>query len=346
MSFRLTDDQRALQDAVRAFVRDACDGGVRRRAFEGDGFDREFWAGIAALGVTGVGVGSAHGGLGLPLIDLALVAEALGAEAAPGPFLGHALAALMLEKCGSEAQKARYLPALAAGELLGSIALRSHDGDNRDVLYGPLAGLIVAETPDGRLCLIEETQSIVWAERNVVDRTRRFYGASLDLKDAQTLPGADASTLLMDALAVLIAADAFGGASRMLDLTCAHVRQRVQFGAPIGSFQGVKHQLANLAAEIEPARGLYWYAALAFDERPAERSRAASLAKAHLTDRFVQTARIAIELHGGIGYTWEHDLQIWFKRALFDYAYGGTPSVHRRRAMCFDNYPSSGSRTA
>ena len=115
-------------------------------------------------------------------------------------------------------------------------------------------------------------------------------------------------------------------------MSVAYAKEREQFGVTIGHFQALKHQLANMALEIEPARGLYWYAAHAFDHIREEAERAAALAKAHITDRAMQIARDAVEVHGGIGFTWECDVQIWFKRAIFDRAFLGIPSLHRERA--------------
>ena len=137
---------------------------------------------------------------------------------------------------------------------------------------------------------------------------------------------------MRDAGLVLLAADAFGGAQRLLEMAVEYAKTRQQFGVTIGSFQGLKHQLANLAVEIEPARGLYWYAAHAFDHVREESERTAALAKAHLTDVYMQAARDSVEAHGGIGFTWECDVQIYFKRAMFDRAFFGTPATHRERA--------------
>ena len=131
---------------------------------------------------------------------------------------------------------------------------------------------------------------------------------------------------------MLLSADAFGGSSKLVETCVEYAGIREQFGRPIGSFQAVKHLLADLAVRTEPSRGLLWYAAYAFDALPEESERTAALAKAHFTDRYIQTARDAVELHGGIGFTWECDVQIWFKRALFDRAYLGTPDYHRERS--------------
>ena len=130
---------------------------------------------------------------------------------------------------------------------------------------------------------------------------------------------------------VLAAADSFGAASRLIDQCVAYAGTREQFGRKIGEFQAVKHQIARLGTEIEPTRGLYWFAAYAWDHLPEEASHSASLAKAHITDRAVDTARMAVELHGGIGFTWECDVQMWFKRTMFNRAFLGTPEWLRER---------------
>jgi alkylation response protein AidB-like acyl-CoA dehydrogenase len=139
---------------------------------------------------------------------------------------------------------------------------------------------------------------------------------------------------------VLLAADAFGGAACCVDMAAAYALEREQFGTVIGRFQGLKHQRANMAVDVEPARGLYWYAAHAFDAVPADAQRMAALAKAHLGDRYLQAARDATEAHGGIGYTWEYPLHVWLKRAVFDRVYLGAPAEHRRRSAALAGWVS------
>jgi alkylation response protein AidB-like acyl-CoA dehydrogenase len=129
-----------------------------------------------------------------------------------------------------------------------------------------------------------------------------------------------------------LAADAFGGCDRCLKMTRDYSLEREQFGQPIGAFQAYKHQLADLATEIEPAMSLYWYAAHAFDRIPGDASRHAAMAKAHLGELFNRVTFLCTELHGGIGFTWEYDLQLWFRRGLFDKAYLGEAALHRERA--------------
>src|SRR5438132_245830 len=135
-----------------------------------------------------------------------------------------------------------------------------------------------------------------------------------------------------DAGLVLLAADAYGGARRCLDMTLKYALTREQFGQPIGAFQAVKHQLADLAADLDPALSLWWYAAHAYDHIPERAERHAAIAKAHLTDLYDRATRVTTELHGGIGFTWEYDLHLWFRRAVFDRAFLGEATYHRLRA--------------
>ena len=352
MNFDLSEEQELLQETVRQFAANEC-GPTRVRAiFDGpDGHDTELWKGLVELGLGAIAIPDEHGGAGLELLDLALVAEVLGAGAVPGPFLGHSLAGLALHLAGSDAQKKTWLPRLASGEALGTVAFAEGEGRwqpdewtleggsalsgaKAHVPFGAHADLIVVGTRGGGFALVERGARGLAAEAiDGVDRTRRLAQLRFDATPCQALPGpASAAGRVRDAALVLLAADAFGGATRLVDLCVEYAKTRQQFGVTIGSFQGLKHQLANMAVEIEPARGLYWYAAHAFDRVPDESERSAALAKAHLGQVYMQLARDAVEAHGGIGFTWECDVQIYFKRAMFDRAFLGAPAVHRERA--------------
>jgi len=166
-----------------------------------------------------------------------------------------------------------------------------------------------------------------------IDTTRRV--AAVDLAGApatRICSGREAIDRARDAGLVLLAADAYGGARRCLDMTVKYVMTREQFGQPIGTFQAVKHQLADLATDLEPALSLWWYAAHAYDRIQDRAERHAAIAKAHLTDVYDRTVRMTTELHGGIGFTWEYDLHLWFRRALFDRSFLGEARYHRQRA--------------
>ena len=166
-----------------------------------------------------------------------------------------------------------------------------------------------------------------------MDQGRRIDNVHFEGTPCEALPdGVRAGKRMRDVALVLLAADAFGGAERCVEMAVEYAKTREQFGVKIAHFQGLKHQLANMAVEVEPSRGLYWYAAYAMDHVADEAERSAALAKAHITDGFMQVARDTVEAHGGLGFTWECDVQMWFKRAMFDRAFFGAPSVHRSRA--------------
>jgi alkylation response protein AidB-like acyl-CoA dehydrogenase len=352
MDFGLSDEQLLLQDAALQFLGKENDATQLRARFDADeAFDRRLWSGMAELGLAGLLIPEAHGGAGLALLDAALVAETLGRAAAPGPFLGHTLASLALALAGSAEQQQRWLPRLATGDVIATVAFAEPGGgwqpedwrleggaalrgEKQHVLAGAHADLCVVGTAGGGLAVVERERG-GWVVEPFpgVDRTRRLDTLRFDAAPCEALPGAVAAApRVRDAGLVLLAADAFGGASRLVDVTVAYANTREQFGVTISHFQALKHQLANMALEVEPGRALYWYAAHAFDHAPADAPRMAALAKAHLGDRFLQVARDAVEAHGGLGYTWECDVQIWFKRAIFDRTYLGSSAVHRERA--------------
>lgn len=352
MNFLLSEDQIALLQTVSEYANDKCDAGVRRAAFESDsGFDAAFWRGLMELGLGAIAVDADYGGMGLELMDVALAAEALGYAGAPGPFLGHVLAGHAIALAGSEEQKQRWLPRLCSGDVTATVALAEPseryapgdwtaqlsggclDGQKRDVLYPEIADLTVVGVRGGFALVERGAPGQTYAPFEPTDRTRRLSHVTYSGVPAEFMPAAaDECEALMDAAFVLLSADAFGGATRVLNMSVEYAKTREQFGRVIGQFQALRHQLANMAVDIEASRGLYWYAAHAQDIRADDRRRVAALAKAHLADVFMQSARAAIEAHGGIGYAWEHDVQIWLKRAMFDFAYLGAPSRHRDRA--------------
>lgn len=365
MDFDLSDEQRMLQQTVAQFIENECPMSRLRELYDDEvGYDPKLWKGLAELGVAGIHLPEEYGGSGLEVLDLAVVAETLGSLAAPVPLLGHALASLAIAEAGSEAQKKRWLPGLATGDLLGSVALAEAGGAWLPEQWKLAAGAKISGTKDpveaaehadlfvvglegGRLGVVERESAGVEIQRmEGADRTRRigrvgFEGAVCELlEDEGGSPGPTAAgtprsrtaARLRDVGLVLLAADAFGGASKLVAMSVAYAKSREQFGVTIGHFQALKHQLADMAVETEPTRALYWYAAHALDHVPAESERSAAIAKSHVTERYQQVARDAVEAHGGIGFTWEGDVQIWFKRAMFDRVFLGTPRLHQDRA--------------
>ena len=350
MKFELSEEQELLQETIGGFVESECPVTRLREIYDGDEpFDPALWKGMCELGLGGISIPEQYGGAGLAALDLAVVAETLGRGAVPGPFLGHSLAAAAIALGGSDAQRERWLPGLASGDQLGTVAFdengawqpedwqlaggASLSGAKRHVLYGDAADLVVVGTAGGGLAVVENGAGTRAEAFEGVDRTRRLFDLHFDGAAAEPLESGEAAAgRVRDLALVLLAADAFGGASRLVEMSVEYAKNREQFGVTIGHFQALKHQLANMAVDVEPSRALYWFAGHAFDEMPEQSERTAALAKAHLADRFMQTARDAVEVHGGYGFTWECEVQVWFKRAMFDRQFMGAPSVHRERA--------------
>ncbi len=357
MDFGLTEEHRLLQETVRNFVANECPLSRLREIYDSDSdFDETIWKGLLEMGVAGLLIPESYGGAGLEMLDLALVAEVLGAGAVPSPLLGHSLAALALLEGGSDAQKERVLPDLAEGSRIAAIALGEGAGvwDPDDltaqIVDGTLtatkhyvtsadrAALFVVALSEGKLALVDADAAGVKLEPvDSADRTRRSFSVTFNETPAEELAVA-AGRRVRDAALILLAADAFGGGWQLVQFSTEYAKTREQFGQKIGEFQAVKHQLANMAIDIEPARGLFWYAAHAFDHIRDESAQVAAIAKAHLTDRYAQAARDAVEIYGGIGLTWECEIHIWLKRALFDRAYLGTPDVHRERSARLSHF--------
>ena len=357
MDFDLSDEQRLLQETVAGYLENECPLARLRELYNDDtGYDEALWKGLAELGVAGIHLPEAYGGSELEILDLAVVVETVGRAASPVPLISHALASLAIALGGSEEQKKRWLPALASGERLATIAfaeeggawlpnqwaLKGGDaassalsGTKEKVAFAEQADLFVVGAAGGALFVVERDAAGAEVQRvEGADRTRRIGRLELENAAAEVLSagGAAVADRVLDVGLVLLAADSFGGAQTLVQMSVDYAKSREQFGVTIGHFQALKHQLANMAVENEPSRALYWYAAHALDHIQDEAPRTAALAKSHLTDRYLDLAREAVEAHGGIGFTWEGDVQIWFKRAMFNRAFLGTPRLHRERA--------------
>jgi alkylation response protein AidB-like acyl-CoA dehydrogenase len=356
MDFGLSEDQLLLKETLKRFLAERCPTTRVREIMENDsGHDGALWKDLCELGVAGVTIPAAYGGLEHELLDLALVAEELGYAATPGPFLGNAMATVALVEGGDAALRERWLPVIASGDAIATIAFgeegsewdpakfqtRAHDGKltGRKPLVpsAQFADVLVvaAVDQDGPgLWLVERgAKGMDVQGLTVNDMTRRLDSVSFENTPAVELSeGRTAIGRAFDAGLILLAADAYGGSKRCLEMTRDYALQREQFGKPIGAFQAVKHQLADMATELEPALSLVWYSAHAFDRIRDQSSRHAAIVKAHLSDIYDHITRAATELHGGIGFTWEFDLHLWFRRAIFDRSFLGDANYHRARA--------------
>jgi len=355
MDFGLSEEQQILQETVRSLLDDVCPPTHLRKIFDaGEGHDSALWNNLAEIGLTGLMVPEEFGGAGLEVLDLALATEVIGRAALPGPFLGHSLACAALCAGGTDDQKRAWLPGLADGRVIGTVAL-CEDGDvwlsegwttqcKSESLQGSkvfvsnanVANLLVVGCAGDEVALVDLTaESPEVQSQNGIDRTRPIFRIDFDGVPCQPLAnGAAANARMRDIGHVMLAADAFGAATRLIDMSVEYAKTREQFGQTIGQFQAVKHQLARLGTDVEPTRALFWYAAHAVDHLGDEGERAAAMAKAHIVERAVEVGRAAVELHGGLGFTWECDVHMWLKRAMFDRSFLGSPD--RLRERCAD----------
>ena len=354
MNFDLSDEQRLLEETVDKFLGSECPMSRVRELFDSEeGYDQAVWHGLGEMGVLGLHLPEDMGGADLEMLELAVVAEVIGRHATPGPFFEHVLASMAIDRAGSQAQRERWLPRLASGETRASFAVAESgaadarwrpeqwqladasrlSGEKHFVPHARGANLFVVGLRGGGFGVVESGAAGLGISRlKGLDRTRRLDCIRFEETPCEALPGgAEVASQVLDAGLVLLAADAHGGGMACVDASVEYAKTREQFGVRIGSFQALKHQLADMAVEIHPTRGLVWFAAHAFDHLPEDAPAAAANAKAHLTERFVEIARRTVEAHGGIGYTWECDVQFWFKRSLFDWAMLGEPNLQRRR---------------
>lgn len=361
MNFDLTPEQRAIQETVAAFFAQTS---PIARVLDEDGrpaLEAELWRGLSALGALSTIVPEEYGGAGLGVLDLALIMEAAGRHVVPAPLFEHTLATYAVVVGGSAAQKNKWLPVLASGEKRATIAFAEGDngwlpaqwklpasakidGEKRFVAHAADADLFVVGLAGGRLALVEAGPAVSVCLLASFDITRTLFDVAFTDAPAQMLQD-HAADRVRDAGLALLAAEAYGGALRCVEMASAHVKERRQFGQAIANFQAVKHQVADMALEVMPSIGLYWRAAHAVDCDPARAPLAAALAKAHITDVYARSARRLIELLGGIGYTWEFGAHLWLKRSIFDRTVLGLPALHYERAADLAGWASDRVRT-
>jgi len=347
MDFAFSDDQRAIQEAARDFLTDAANPDVIRAAVEGaTGFDESLWQALAGdMGFAGLRVPQAYGGLGLGAVEMALVLEETGRVLAPVPFFETAVLCVeAVLAAGSENQKAALLPRLASGTrgAFGGTAARPTLGHGRltgtadFVTFAHVAELIVVATSDNSLIAVEaDAPGVTIQPLPSLDRTRRFAHVAFDCAVTPDMvlgqPGGAVAAIerVLTIGAGLLSAEQTGGAQYSLDATVEYAQQRAQFGRLIGSFQAYKHILADMMLLIEASRSAAYYAAAAIDEDGDELAEACHVARAYVSDAYRSVTGDAIQLHGGIGFTWEHHAHLYFKRARATSSWLGSAEAHR-----------------
>ena len=325
MEFANTEEQAMIAETAQSFFRENATSERTRAAMDNDGIDRDLWQAFCQeLGLGGILIPEEHGGAGLGHVELAIVAEAAGAQIVALPLLNLAICSAMITAGGSEDQKKNWLPKLGSGEVIGAAAGNdtvTYDGDKLSgsfelIPHGGIADMFILAHPDQAWVIEKATPGLSVKTSTTMDQTRPLATVTLD--NVQGEPLADSATTIAASQAaawICLAAEALGGAQACLSRTIEYAQERVQFGRAIGSFQAYKHRLADMMIEIEQARSAVYWAACAQDEQTDDPQLALHAAKSFCADTFFKCASDMIQLHGGIGFTWEHDAHLFFKRA-------------------------------
>jgi acyl-CoA dehydrogenase len=343
MNFEFSPEQAQLRDQVRRFLEDKCGSAAVRAILEGsEPYDRALWKGLAEMGLLGINIPEEHGGLGLGYLELCVVAEELGRALAPVPFSSSVyLATEFLLAAGSEAQKAAWLPKLAAGEAIGTFAITEGIGQatpktvRAQVTGGKLTGVklpvadgdvadfavVAAQGPEGlSLFLVDLAGAgVTRTPVETLDPTRSHARIAFSGAAAEPLGAPGEAWAIIEAVfdkaAVLTAFEQVGGADKALYLARDYALDRMAFGRPIGSFQAIKHMLADMYVSATLARSNCYYGAWALSTGSAELPEAAATARVSATQAFQHCARNDIQVHGGMGFTWAFDCHLYYRRS-------------------------------
>jgi alkylation response protein AidB-like acyl-CoA dehydrogenase len=359
MYFDLNDEQQAIKTTAREFLAARYKPERIRALIDSEhGFEQSDWEEMAELGWPGLALPEEWGGQGLGIVELAVLFEEMGYALAPSPLLSNTVVGLALARGGSDEQCQRFLRPLASGELRGAPALLdagSHappgvfemeaegdgeavvlDGEKTLVMDAGAADFLLVATADGRRHLVQRgAEGVTVAPQPSIDPTRRLYSVRFDsvrVAPENTMPavGEDYLSVFLRGC-VALAAESTGVAQRALEMAVEYAKDRRQFGRPIGAYQAVSHRCAQMLLETENARSAAYGAAWAADAAPEELSRAASVAKAYASDAGWRVPDASIQVHGGIGFTWEHDLHFFLKRGRANASTFGDAKWHRDR---------------
>jgi alkylation response protein AidB-like acyl-CoA dehydrogenase len=371
MRFSFTDEQREFRSVVRRFLEDKSPTAEVRRLMETDiGHDPEVWRSLTQdLGLTAIHVPEVYGGQGFGISELAITVEEMGRALLCAPyFASTVLATTAILRAGTDAQKRALLPDIAAGQTIAALAFTEEngrwdpggvaatatrveekhrlDGVKSFVLDGHTADVIVvlarrpgSKDADGLSFFTVRGDAAGLQRRHLetMDQTRKLARLTFSGVEAELLgeEGAAVGPLqaTLDVAAICLANEMVGGAERLRESAVTFANMRVQFGRPIASFQSLKHKAADMLLDVELAKSAAYYAAAAADEGDDELPALASLAKAAASEAYMQTAIHTVQIHGGIGFTWDNDTHLWFKRAKSSEVFLGGPAYHRERLM-------------
>ncbi len=364
MNFAFTDEQEELRKTVRSFLENkSSEEAVRELMETEDGYDAAVWSQMGEqMGLQGLSIPEEFGGSGYGFVELGIVLEEMGRALLCAPFFSTAvLAANTLLQSGDEAAKAKYLPGIASGETIATLAYTEPSGKWDEsgitmeataagdgytlsgtksfVLDGHIASLIIVAAKTGAgtslFAVDGDAAGLTKTSLSTMDQTRKQ--AKLDFSNTPATligeegKGWDTLDTVLDLAAVALAAEEVGGAQKVLEMAVEYAKVRVQFGRPIGSFQAIKHKCADMLLEVESAKSAAYYGMWCASEMNDELASTASLAKAYCSEAYFHAAAENIQIHGGIGFTWEHPAHLYFKRAKSSELLFGDPTYHREQ---------------
>jgi alkylation response protein AidB-like acyl-CoA dehydrogenase len=326
MDFAFNDEQREIKSTAHEFIASRFTAEkVRELATSESPYDDGLWKQMCELGWPGIAIAEEHGGQGLGVVELVILQEELGYALAPSPFIANAFTGALIEGAGSDEQKQRWLPGIASGSERGAASLTPEAESVVGAAEG--ASVLVLSDGEGAGGRVVEPADASIERLDLIDTSRAYFRVSAE--GGEELPGEISGPI--DVGVVALAAELVGVAWRGLDIAVDYAKEREQFGRPIGAYQAVSHRLAEMLWEVEEARSLTYYAAWAADAQPETLPLAASMAKARASDAANAVTHNAIQTLGGIGFTWEHDIHFFLKRARVASQLLGTPRQHRER---------------
>jgi alkylation response protein AidB-like acyl-CoA dehydrogenase len=365
MDFDLSKPQKLLKDSAREFLGRLCKPDrVRELMATETADDRQLWQTMADQGWTSLTIPEAYGGLGLGVLEAAVVAEEMGRACLPGPFISNLFATSLIDSAASASQKSKYLEAIANGTMTATVAqleetaswdlealkLRAERDNGNLTIAGRKLFVPDAATADLVICIAADderpvilpidkaTEGMSINPMPSMDATRKLYEVEFDKVNisAAEVFGADGDSKsaigqATQVATVALCAEMVGGMQWILDTTVEYAKTRQQFGKPIGSFQAVQHQCADMLLMTESARSATYHAAWAVTEGTSNASLAVSIAKAYCSDAFREVGNRGVQVHGGIGFTWEHDLHLYYKRSKASEVMFGDATYHRER---------------
>jgi alkylation response protein AidB-like acyl-CoA dehydrogenase len=351
MEFGLSESQEFLRDSARKFFAGECPSVEMRRLMEtGTAYDATLWSKIAEQGYTGIIFPEAYGGVGLGKVELMLLMEEAGRALVPGPFFSTVvLAGSVLDAMGTPAHKNQYLAPICRGEVRATVALVEATsswspqdvqlnatggkltGEKLFVTDAAIADFLIVVARNGVFAVDSTARGLKISPMATMDLTRKLYVVEFNNTPAEQIGSSAGLPRAFDIATTALAAELVGGMQRTLDLTVEYAKTRKQFGKPIGMFQAVQHQCADMYLETESSRSAVYYAGWALEENSPEAAIAVSIAKMYASDAARTVGNRGIQIHGGMGFTWENDLHLYYRRAKASEAAFGDATFHRER---------------